>query len=411
MNDLQVAWRQVTARLVTHGLTVATIALAVGLAVATDLLAQGVQRGIDRAAGPFDVLVGSRGNAQQLVINSVLLQGDPLENVPEGTLERVRAHPGVAVAIPLAYGDSTGRTKIIGTTPDLFGVRVRPNAPPFFALVSGRAFEAPFEAVLGSIAASRLGLGVGATFGATHGDEPPIEGDEDEDHVAHPYRVVGILSPTRSPADVGVYVAIESYWEVHASQVRRPGDASGPRAVTAILVKPRLFPQDVYRLQQTAMTGGFGPTVQAVVPYQELVKLNRQVGQGQRILSAVGLGTIAIAGATTFLAMYGSVRDRRRDLAVLRAIGATRWRVARIVLLEGAIVAVAGIGAGIAAAWVGASSLAEVVADASNVQVVVAPGVTTPLMVAAMLGVAVLAGTVPTVQAARTDVASNLSSD
>mgnify|MGYP003339585174 FL=1 len=223
--------------------------------------------------------------------------------------------------------------------------------------------------------------------------------------------MVGILSPTRSPADVGVYVAIESYWEVHASQVRRPGDASGPRAVTAILVKPRLFPQDVYRLQQTAMTGGFGPTVQAVVPYQELVKLNRQVGQGQRILSAVGLGTIAIAGATTFLAMYGSVRDRRRDLAVLRAIGATRWRVARIVLLEGAIVAVAGIGAGIAAAWVGASSLAEVVADASNVQVVVAPGVTTPLMVAAMLGVAVLAGTVPTVQAARTDVASNLSSD
>ena len=86
MNDLQVAWRQVTARLVTHGLTVATIALAVGLAVATDLLAQGVQRGIDRAAGPFDVLVGSRGNAQQLVINSVLLQGDPLENVPEDAL-------------------------------------------------------------------------------------------------------------------------------------------------------------------------------------------------------------------------------------------------------------------------------------------------------------------------------------
>lgn len=411
MNDVQIAWRQVTARLVTHGLTVATIALAVGLAVATDLLAQGVQRGIDRAAGPFDLLIGSRGNAQQLAINSVLLQGDSLENVPEGTLEKVRAHPGVALAVPLAYGDSAGRAKIVGTTPEYFGVRVRPSAPPFFDFASGRSFEAPFEAVLGSIAASRLGIGVGATFAAAHGDEPEIEGDEDDDHVAHPYRVVGVLAPTQSPADTGVYVAIESYWQIHANERRASGDVSAPRAVTAILVKPKLFPQDIYRVQQTALTGGFGPTVQAVVPYQELVKLNRQVGQGQRILSVVGLGAITIAGATVFLAMYGSVNDRRRDLAVLRALGATRSRLARVVLYECAIIATFGIGMGALVAWVGASRLAGIVADASNVQVLVTPSMTTPVMVASMLLVAGVAGIVPTIQAARTDVASNLAVD
>ena len=411
MNDLQIAWRQVTARLVTHGLTIATIALAVGLAVATDLLAQGVQRGIDRAAGPFDLLIGSRGNAQQLAINSVLLQGDSLDNVPEGTLEKVRSHPGVALAVPLAYGDSAGRAKIVGTTSDLFGVRVRPSAPPFFAFASGRSFAAPFEAVLGSIAASRLGIGVGATFAAAHGDEPAIDGDEDEAHTSHPYRVVGVLAPTHSPADTGVYVAIESYWELHAGEQRGSGGATVPRAVTAILVKPKLFPQDVYRVQQTAMTGGFGPTVQAVVPYQELVKLNRQVGQGQRVLSVVGLGAIAIAGATIFLAMYGSVNDRRRDLAVLRAIGATRARLARVVLYECAIIATLGIGMGALVAWMGASGLAGIVADASNVQVLVGPSATTPVMVASMLLVAGVAGIVPTIQAARTDVASNLAAD
>ena len=411
MTDLEIAWRQVTSRLVTHGLTVATIALAVGLAVATDLLSQGVQRGIDRAAGPFDLLVGSQGSAQQLAINSVLLQGDSLENVPEGTLEKVRAHPGVAVAVPLAYGDSAGRAKVVGTTPDLFGVRVRPNAPPFFEFASGRSFEVPFEAVLGSIAASRLGIGVGTTFAAAHGDESAIDGDEGEDHAAHPYRVVGVLAPTRSPADTGVYVAIESYWELHAGTRRGFGGATVPRAVTAILVKPKLFPQDVYRVQQTAMTGGFGPTVQAVVPYQELVKLNRQVGQGQRILSIVGLGAIGIAGATIFLALYGSVNERRRDLAVLRAIGATRGRLARVVFYECALIASFGISTGAMVAWIGAAKLADVVADASNVQVLVAPSATTPVMIASMLLVAVVAGIVPTVRAARTDVASNLSVD
>jgi putative ABC transport system permease protein len=411
MNDVEIAWRQVTARLVTHGLTVATIALAVGLAVATDLLSQGVQRGIDRAAGPFDLLIGSRGNAQQLAINSVLLQGESLENVPDGTLEKVRAHPGVALAVPLAYGDSAGRAKIVGTTPEYFGVRVRPSAPPFFAFASGRSFEAPFEAVLGSIAASRLGIGLGATFAAAHGDEPAIDGDDDEEHAAHPYQVVGVLKPTQSPADTGVYVAIESYWQLHAKEHRGSRDATGTRAVTAILVKPKLFPQDVYRVQHTAMTGGFGPTVQAVVPYQELVKLNRQVGQGQRILSTVGLGAIAIAGATIFLAMYGSVNDRRRDLAVLRAIGATRVRLARITVYECAIIASTGIGSGAFVAWMGAAWLAGMVADASNVQALVAPSVSTPVMVVSMLLVAVVAGIVPTVQAARTDVASHLAVD
>ena len=406
------AWRQVTARPIAHGITVATIALAVGLAVGTDLLSQGVQRGIDRAAGPFDLLIGSRGNAQQLAINSVLLQGDSLDNVPEDTLKLVRAHTGVAVAIPLAYGDSVGRAKIIGTTPDLFGIRVRPNAPPFFELSAGRAFEAPFEAVLGSIAAARLGKGIGATFAAAHGDEPAIEEDDDDaDHTGRPYRVVGVLAPTRSPADTGVYVAIESYWEIHAAERRASGDATGPRAVTAILVKPKLFPQDIYRIQQTATTGGFGQTVQAVVPYQELVKLNRQVGQGQRILSVVGLGAIVIAGATTFLTMYGSVNERRRDLAVLRAIGATRGHLARVVFFECAIVASLGIGVGAVMSWFGAYWLASFVADASNVQVVVAPSVATPMLVAAMLVTAVFAGIVPTIQAARTDVASNLGAD
>ncbi|RLT55637.1 MAG: hypothetical protein DWI71_05400 [Chloroflexi bacterium] len=106
MGDLSIAWRQISARWITHGLTVVAISLALALAVATTLLSRGVQAGIDQAAGPFGLLVGAKGSAQQLVLSTVLLQGAPVGNVARATLDRIAKDPGVATAIPLALGDS-----------------------------------------------------------------------------------------------------------------------------------------------------------------------------------------------------------------------------------------------------------------------------------------------------------------
>lgn len=349
MGDLSIAWRQISARWITHGLTILAIGLALALAVATTLLSRGVQAGIDQAAGPFGLLVGAKGSAQQLVLSTVLLQGAPVGNVARATLDRIAKHPGVATAIPLALGDSYRRLRIIGTTSDLLETRTRPGAPTYFRMTQGRVFAKPFEAVLGSAVALRTGLKPGDTFRADHGDEPELPGEEEDDaHGSHPYTVVGILAGTRSPADLGIYVAIESYWELHAGQRLTPGDPTGRDAVTAILIVPRAFPADVYRIQQQALAGVFGPDVQAVVPYQELAALNRQVGQAQTVLSAVAIGAMVIAATTIFLAMYGSVSDRRRDLAILRALGASRQRILAIVLVECLVVSVLGAISGVA---------------------------------------------------------------
>ncbi|NBT02555.1 MAG: ABC transporter permease [Proteobacteria bacterium] len=349
MGDLSIAWRQISARWITHGLTIVAIGLALALAVATTLLSRGVQAGIDRAAGPFGLLVGAKGSAQQLVLSTVLLQGAPVGNVARATLDRIAKHPGVASAIPLALGDSYRRLRIIGTTSDFLETRTRPAAPTYFRITQGRVFAKPFEAVLGSAVALRTGFKLGDTFRADHGDEPELPGEEEDDaHGSHPYTVVGILAGTRSPADLGIYVAIESYWELHADQRLTPGDPTGRDAVTAILIVPRAFPADVYRIQQQALAGVFGPDVQAVVPYQELAALNRQVSQAQTVLSAVAVGAMVIAATTIFLAMYGSVSDRRRDLAILRALGASRQRILAIVLVECLVVSVLGAIFGVA---------------------------------------------------------------
>lgn len=409
MGDLSIAWRQISARWITHGLTIVAIGLALALAVATTLLSRGVQAGIDQASGPFGLLVGAKGSAQQLVLSTVLLQGAPVGNVARATLDRIAKHPGVATAIPLALGDSYRRLRIIGTTSDLLVTRTRPAAPTYFRITQGRVFAKPFEAVLGSAVALRTGLKPGDTFRADHGDEPELPGEEEDDaHGSHPYTVVGILAGTRSPADLGIYAAIESYWELHADQRLTLGDPTGRDAVTAILIVPRAFPADVYRIQQQALAGVFGPDVQAVVPYQELAALNRQVGQAQTVLGAVAIGAMVIAATTIFLAMYGSVSDRRRDLAILRALGASRQRILAIVLVECLVVSVLGAIFGVAGGIAGALGVGSEITDASNVQVIVQPSLIEPALALSMVVLGLLAGLVPATLGARSDVAGQL---
>jgi len=411
MGDLSIAWRQISARWITHGLTIVAIGLALALAVATTLLSRGVQAGIDQAAGPFGLLVGAKGSAQQLVLSTVLLQGAPVGNVARATLDRIAKDPGVATAIPLALGDSYRRLRIIGTTSDFLETRTRPAAPTYFRITQGRVFAKPFEAVLGSAVALRTGLKPGDTFRADHGDEPELPGEEEDDaHGSHPYTVVGILAGTRSPADLGIYVAIESYWELHADQRLTPGDPTGRDAVTAILIVPRAFPADVYRIQQQALAGVFGPDVQAVVPYQELAALNRQVSQAQTVLSAVAIGAMVIAATTIFLAMYGSVSDRRRDLAILRALGASRQRILAIVLVECLVLSVLGAIFGVAGGIAGALGVGSAITDASNVQVIVQPSLIEPALAVAMVVLGLVAGLVPAASGARSDVAGQLAS-
>lgn len=409
MGDLSIAWRQISARWITHGLTIAAISFALALAVATTLFSRGVQSGIDQAAGPFVLLIGAKGSAQQLVLSTVLLQGAPVGNIGQAVVDRVSKHPGVALAIPLGQGDSYRRMRIIGTTPEFLETRTRPAAPPYFRITDGRSFAKPFEAVVGSAVARRTGLKPGDTFHADHGDEPELPGEESDDaHGGRPYTVVGTLAETRSPADLGIYVAIESYWEIHAGQRLTPGDPTGRDAVTAILIVPKAFPADVYRIEQQALAGVFGPDVQAVAPYRELAALNRQVSQAQTVLSAVAIGAMVIAATTIFLAMYGSVSDRRRDLAILRALGASRRRILAIVLIECLVVSALGAIFGVAGGVAGALGVGSAITDASNVQVIVQPSLIEPALAVSMVVLGLLAGLVPATLGARSDVAGQL---
>jgi putative ABC transport system permease protein len=412
MSLLAVAWRNLLNRALQSLMTVLVVGVALALALAIVLLSQGVQNGINRAAEPYDLIIGGKGSAQQLVLNTVLLQGDPLQNVPFDLYEKLQQDPGLTAVVPLGYGDNYRKLKIIGTLPKFFEFRNKPTDPPYFQVEQGRVFQQPFEAVLGAEAAHKLGLTPGQTFQAEHGNEEALPGEEQHDeHTTNPYKVVGILKPTNSPADLGIYVDIASYWKIHehAGDTNIPvGDPTGPQAVTAILVKPRTFPNDLYRIQQQINSGRLTRDAQAVIPYNELYNLNQMVGQGQQILSFVAYLAIAMAGATVFLSLYGAIVERRRDLAVLRALGAGRRRVFSLVLVESGLVAglgvILGAGLGHLTAWL----ISNAIRDANAIQIILGFPVEEPFLLLAVLLVGLLAGILPAMAAYRMEASRYL---
>jgi putative ABC transport system permease protein len=405
MSLTAIAFRNLVNRALQNGLTVLVVGIAVALALTVVLLSEGVQRGINRAAEPYDLLIGGKGNAQQLVLNTVLLQGEPLPNIPYDVYEKLQKDPGLTAVVPFGYGDNYRSYKIIGTREQFFQFRNRPNDPPYFQLGQGRLFTKPFEAVIGSEVARKLGLALNQTFQAGHGEAEALPGEEVHDeHERRPYSVVGVLKPTNSPADLGIYVDIESYWQIHEVS---PDDAS-TRAITVLLVKPRTFPNDLYRVQQQVNSGRLGLEAQAVIPYQELYNLNRLVGQGQQLLSFVAYIALGLAGATIFLSLYGAIVERRRDLAVLRALGAGRSRVFALVLLESGFVTglglLLGLGLGHLAAWL----ISLAIRDANAVQIILGFSVYELWLMAGVALLGLSAGLLPALSAYRVEASRYL---
>lgn len=411
MSLAAIAWRNLRNRWLPSLLTVIVVGAAVALALSVVLLSEGVQSGINRAAEPYDLIIGGKGSAQQLVLNTVLLQGQPLQNVPFALYQQLQTDSGLTAVVPLAYGDNFRKHKIIGTKEPFFQFRNRPTDPVYFQISQGRVFSKSFEAVVGSDAARQLNLSVGQVFQAEHGAEEALPGEEEDgdEHVAHPYTVVGILKPTSSPADTGIYVDIASYWEIHANPAQEVvGDPTGPTAVTAILVKPRVFPNDIYRIQQQINSGRLTREAQAVIPYNELANLNQLVGQGQQLLSFVAYLAVAMAGATVFLSLYGSIVERRRDLAVLRALGARRPQVFWLVVLESGLVAGLGVALGAGLGHLVAWIVSLIIRDANAIQVILGFPEQEPIILGAVLLVGLVAGIIPAASAYRTEAAYHL---
>jgi putative ABC transport system permease protein len=372
--------------------TLVVVGLAVAQAAVVLLLARAVEHSLVRASRPFDLLVGAKGSPTQLIMNAILLREAPVGNIPLAYFDKLRRDPRVASAIPLALGDSAYGTPLLGAGLALFALADPATQQPYFALAQGRLFAQTFEAVAGAQAARRWQIG--DIFSSQHGFLQDAPGPA---HAAS-YTIVGVLHPSDTPLDRALFVPLDSYWHLHET------DEAAERQITVAMLRPTGL-TEVYQLYQEINRD---TVAQAVLAGQGMLRLFNLLGQGETVLRLVSWLALVMGAATVFLVSYAVGAQRRRETAILRALGTGRWTVFTVGLAEALITALGGVVLGIMSGHVLAWYIAWKMHEASALAI--RPGFVPAEwgIGAAVLLLAAAAGLLPAVQSYRQDVASHL---
>ena len=377
-------------------ITALSIALASGLLLCVWSVKTQSQDAFISTTGGFDGVLGARGSKLQLVLNAIFnLEASP-GNMPWSDYEYIRRLPVVRAAIPIAVGDNLKGYRLVGTTPAFFKVEYKPGHT-YDVLPGGRIFnESQKEAVLGSFAAEKLGLKIGDTFHPFHG----LTYNPAEQH-ADIYTVVGIMAPTNAPADRAIWIPI------HGLQTMSGHDPRAATDISAVLVQvssPLMgFRLDsLYNKQGNRLT--FAYPVGAII-----LDLFSRISWFDKVLALVAYLVALVAAGSVLASIYNSMSARKRDLAILRSLGAHRRTIFGAVVLEASSIGAIGSLVGFGVYAVLFVVIARIVR--SQTGVVLSLTALHPILwicPLVMTGLCALGGIIPALRAYRTPVAENL---
>lgn len=359
---LSIAWRSAWNRRFTLALTLLSIALATVLLVGTERLRTELRANFTAAVSGTDLIVGARTGSTQLLLYSVFRIGSATNNMRWDSVQALKDQPRVAWVVPISLGDSHRGFPVLATTPDYF-THFRYGARQALALREGKPFEALFDAVLGADVAEQLGYRLGQSITLAHG-AGVTGGPLATEHGDKPFTVVGVLARTGTPVDRTVHIGLEAMEAIHldwvggaplpgfkvpAEQVRK-FDLT-PKTVTAALVGLQSRAA-VFSVQRWVSTYRQEPLM-AILPGVALDELWQVIGAGEKALLAMSalVGVVSLAGLVSVV--LAGLNERRRELAVLRAVGAGPWHVLALLALEGALVTALGVLLGAVLAAVG----------------------------------------------------------
>ena len=322
MKIIAISWNYLWSRPLAAALNL--LLLSLGLASITFLLlvSHQLSTAFERDLAGIDLVVGAKGSPMQLILSGVFQLDVPTGNIPLAAVQALQAHPQVALLIPISMGDSFRGFRIIGTTlayPAHYQAR----------LAQGTMFTTPMQAVLGARVARETGLKLGDTFTGSHG-----LGSGGHAHGQNPYTVTGVLAPGGTVLDRLVLTPLESVWQVHETDTALDDEdrqaLEAEREVTLALIQ--------YKTPLAAVTfPRFVNTttdMQAAAPALEITRLLSMLGVGLDMLRALAGVLLLTAALSVFIALWGAVRERQADLALLRMLGAPPRKVAGLLVCE-----------------------------------------------------------------------------
>jgi putative ABC transport system permease protein len=379
-----------------------------------------VRQNFAQSVSGTDLIVGARTGPMQLLLYAVFRVGGATNNVRIDSLEAIAKHRAVAWMVPLSLGDSHRGFAVLATTPGYFEHFRHGDRQPL-VLAQGRRFSGDlaglYEVVLGAEVAERLNYRLGDKLTLSHGGG----GMPGAEHADKPFHVVGILQRTGTPVDRTLHISLQAMEAIHldwVAGVPLPSQKTSaeeamradlrPKQVTAALVglKNRAA---VFAVQR-AVADFEGEPLMAVLPGVALDELWDVVGAGERALLAMSAMVAVVSLAGLVAVVLAGLNERRRELAVLRAVGAAPRHVLLMLAAEGALVTLLGVALGVAAVLLAVLALAPWLQSAYGVALTLsAPTPAQWGLLAAVLAAGLLASLVPGWRAYRVSLADGLS--
>ena len=366
MNIASLAIKSFRNRKLSVGLAIASITLSVALLLGVEILRSEAKSSFASTVSGTDLIVGARGGSVNLLLYSVFRIGNPTNNIEWHSYEEISALPGVKWSIPLSMGDTHAGFRVVGTDDNYFE-HYRYARDRRLGLQQGAWFGDEDEIVLGAEVAASLGYRLSDKIIVAHGagDESFIK------HADEPFRVVGILAATGTPVDRTLYVSLAGFDHMHeAWQTAEDGHDHDPLAATASAAghtDEEQHAEDEHHdeeysisafllgLESRAAAIGLQRRINqfeheplsAILPGVTLLELWEIVGLVEHTLRAISIFVVIVGLSSLLIILMTSINERRREMAILRALGARPGHVFALILGEAIAITLSGIGLGI----------------------------------------------------------------
>ncbi|MFT6537005.1 MAG: putative ABC transport system permease protein [Loktanella salsilacus] len=354
---LRLATGSLLARSLTVGMTILSIALSVALFLGIEKVRTGARASFADTISGTDLIVGARSGSVQLLLYSVFRIGNATNNVTWQSYQDIAARSEVDWIVPISLGDSHRQFRVMGTV-NAFFERYKYRGDRALTFAQGHGLNDLYDAVIGADVAQALGYAVGDPIVVSHGLASFTQHDD------QPFRVAGIVTKTGTPVDRTVIISLEAIEAIHvdwqggalAGGQTTPVDAIRqmdltPTAITAAMVgvSSRL---DIFGLQRWINEYPQEPLL-AVLPGVALRELWQIVGVAETALVAVS-GMVVVTALLGMMAMiFSSLNERRREMAIWRAMGASPATILGLMVLEAALMAAIGAALGFALLYAG----------------------------------------------------------
>jgi putative ABC transport system permease protein len=408
-------------RMITAGLTVFVIALSTSLLLGTEIIKQSARNSFSSAVSGIDLVVGPRTGSLQLLLYTVFHMGSPVANISAKTWKEIDSMPETAWTIPVSLGDSHKGYRVVGTNENMY---------KYFAFHKGQKIEfadgtspsGVFDAALGSEAAKNLHYKTGQSIVISHGITT-VGGIAD--HKDKPFTVTGILKATGTPLDRAVFVTLEGLEAVHVDWkdggVPLDKDRISADTVLKMNHEGKLAPQSITafflksksRVLSLKMMREFntrpGEPLMAVLPGLTLSELWRSLMYGEAALRAISIAVLIVAYSGMFMVIYTSLNERRREMAILRAVGATPSVIISLLSLESFILSIIGTALGVIFTYIFLYFAEPWIRTAIGLNIPPElPGLTGWIYIGAIITGGLFTGMIPAIRAYRMTLADGL---